>query len=135
MKLRVVGSVTDGLGQGADFLRLEGYATQFETKLGYEPFPGTLNLSVDRTERPELHQAAAPTLLEAWSDGDQTFGAVDCYPATLHKPSDPETVDGHVIWPHRTDHDTTTLEVVAPVGLRERFALTDGDRLVMEVDD
>src|SRR5579884_1631389 len=37
------GNVVQGMGEGAYYLSLEGYRRQFLEKLGYEPYPGTLN--------------------------------------------------------------------------------------------
>ncbi|HXV45112.1 MAG TPA: DUF120 domain-containing protein, partial [Nitrososphaera sp.] len=38
------GSVVSGMGEGAYYMSLEGYRKQFKQKLGYEPYPGTLNV-------------------------------------------------------------------------------------------
>jgi len=39
----------------------------------------------------------------------------------------------HVIVPRLTDHDTSVVEIVSPVGLRERFDLEDGSSLRIRV--
>src|SRR5438270_8392425 len=38
------GTVVSGMGEGAYYMSLEGYKIQFKEKLGYEPYPGTLNV-------------------------------------------------------------------------------------------
>src|SRR5918994_4141036 len=38
------GNVISGMGEGAYYMSLEGYRRQFREKLGYEPYPGTLNV-------------------------------------------------------------------------------------------
>lgn len=40
------GRVVSGMGEGAYYMSLEGYRKQFREKLGYEPFPGTLNIKL-----------------------------------------------------------------------------------------
>ena len=35
-----------GLSEGSYYMSLEGYRKQFRSKLGFDPFPGTLNLRV-----------------------------------------------------------------------------------------
>ena len=41
------GSVTSGMGEGRHYISLPGYMEQFEDRLGYAPFAGTLNLDLD----------------------------------------------------------------------------------------
>ncbi|MFA4936532.1 MAG: DUF120 domain-containing protein, partial [Candidatus Methanoperedens sp.] len=38
------GKVITGLGEGQYYISLEGYRTQFREKLGFDPYPGTLNI-------------------------------------------------------------------------------------------
>ena len=42
----VSGKVFSGLGEGAYYISLTGYKKQFISKLGFEPYPGTLNLKL-----------------------------------------------------------------------------------------
>ncbi|ERH01041.1 MAG: transcriptional regulator of a riboflavin/FAD biosynthetic operon [Halonotius sp. J07HN6] len=62
--LTLTGSVTSGMGEGKHYITLPGYERQFETKLGYTPFPGTLNIDLDDASiraRAELEaQASIP---------------------------------------------------------------------------
>jgi len=43
-EIELHGKVVTGLGEGQYYMSLEGYKTQFESKLGFTPYPGTLNL-------------------------------------------------------------------------------------------
>src|SRR5919197_1426942 len=40
------GIVISGMGEGAYYMSLDGYKKQFREKLGYEPYPGTLNIKL-----------------------------------------------------------------------------------------
>ena len=126
--LLLSGTITTGMGEGRHYISLPGYERQFESKLGYTPFPGTLNVDLDEASirsRPELPaQASVP--IDSWEDGDRTFGAATCYPVRL------ETDRGdyeptHVIVPDRTHHDEAKLELIAPEKLRDALDLDDGD--------
>lgn len=123
MTFKVQGIVTSGLGRGKKFVALDGYAHQFEQELGYEPHPGTLNLELGTSVREKL-EPLDPTRLAGWEEDDRSFGAVDCYPAFV--PDSVDSVPLHLIIPHRTDHDTFTIELISPVKLRDRFDLADG---------
>ena len=38
--------IVSGMGEGAYYMSLKGYRNQFIEKLGYEPYPGTLNVKL-----------------------------------------------------------------------------------------
>jgi riboflavin kinase len=131
------GSVTSGMGEGRHYITLPGYMAQFEDRLGYEPFPGTLN--VDLTDasvrRRRALDAMDPVPIDGWEDEDRTYGPAVCYPATV------ETADGdvyenaHTIAPERTHHDEDQLELIAPEKLRDALELADDDTVAVTVED
>jgi len=128
------GHVTGGMGEGRHYISLSGYMAQFRERLGYEPFPGTLN--VDLTEESVRTRAGMeavdPVPIDGWEDDDRTFGPASCYPATLV--ADGERYEGaHVIVPERTHHDETQLEIIAPDHLRDALGLADDDELEVHV--
>ena len=98
------GEVTDGLGRDANFVSLPRYAKQFREQLGYEPYPGTLNITVKNRNRLVLDTNNS-IYIDGWENNRQSFGAARCYPATIR------TIEGsiydrtHVITPLETDHD------------------------------
>lgn len=123
--MKIEGEVTSGLGKGKEFIALDGYAVQFRNKLGYDPYPGTLNLEVDEPVHEHLEDEES-IVIEGWEDGNHSFGAVDCYPVDVESHADPDVVPLHIIVPRRTDHDSSTIEIISPVNLREQFDLSDG---------
>jgi riboflavin kinase len=133
--VRLTGTVTTGLGRGGQFVSLPGYREQFRSRLGYDPFPGTLNVALGPASvRARIGlELATPTEIEGWRDGDRTYGAVDCYPATVSAPGG--RVDRvHLAVPVRTDHDEGELELLAPVELRSELDLDDGDAVTVTVE-
>ena len=42
----ITGTLFSGLGEGAYYISLPGYKKQFISKLGFKPYPGTLNLKI-----------------------------------------------------------------------------------------
>ncbi|WP_425495444.1 DUF120 domain-containing protein [Natrinema halophilum] len=127
------GSVTSGLGNGKEFVSLSGYQDQFVKKLGYEPFPGTLNmdLSEKSIERRPLLESRPAINIKGWSDGDREFGPVKCYPATIHSNQDSWYGTVHIVVPKRTDHDISQLEIISDVKLRSVLNLSDGDQVTV----
>src|SRR6476661_1489088 len=80
------GKIVNGMGEGAYYMSLDEYKKQFKEKLGYEPFPGTLNLKLeDRTYTDKKKEISNyPSIfIHGFKDENRTFGWVKCYPAIL----------------------------------------------------
>lgn len=137
-QLELRGYVTSGMGEGRHYISLPGYMAQFEDRLGYEPFPGTLNLDLD----PESVRARAglshlePIPIDGWEDDERTYGPAVCYRATVATAAGAEYQPAHVIAPERTHHDEDQLEVIAPTKLRDALDIgeTDGDAVLVTVE-
>lgn len=133
--LTIGGTVTGGMGEGRHYISLSGYMQQFETRLGYAPFPGTLN--IDLTAGGARKRGALDSFdsipIDEWADDDRTYGAALCYPATISNDAGERFKDAHVITPERTHHDDDHLEVIAPERLRDTLSLDDDDQVVIEV--
>ena len=131
------GDVTSGMGEGRHYISLSGYMRQFESKLGYEPFLGTLNLELDPDSIRERGRLTAlePVTIEGWADEERTYGPAYCYPATVENEAGESQEACHVITPERTHHGDDQLEVIAPVKLRETLDLDDGSTLAVRVSE
>lgn len=125
------GTVFTGLGEGAYYISKEQYRKQFIEKLGFDPYPGTLNLKLttdyDIKTRTELE--AYPAIeIEGFLAEDRTFGPVKCYPLTIEN-----KVKGALISALRSHYDASVLEIIAPVPLRKHLKLKDGHKVKVEV--
>ncbi|MFC7069191.1 DUF120 domain-containing protein [Halobaculum lipolyticum] len=134
--LTLAGTVTSGMGEGRHYIQLSGYHEQFVERLGYEPFPGTLNVSL--TEAAVRARAGLDSVegvpIDGWEDDERTFGPATCYAAAVV--ADGERFEPvHVIVPERTHHDEDQLELIAPAKLREELSLADGDEITVRVTD
>ncbi len=125
------GTLFTGLGEGAYYVTIEGYRKQFMEKLGFDPYPGTLNLKLtteyDMKTRSELE--AYPAIeIEGFKDESRTFGSVKCYPAIINN-----KVKGAVVYALRSHYNASVLEIIAPVFLRGRLKLKDGNKVKVEI--
>lgn len=132
-----VGHVTSGMGEGRHYITLDGYMEQFIERLGYEPYPGTLNLeltpqSVRRRGRLDSTPSVA---IDGWEDDQRTYGPATCYPAVIEGPHGNRGEPAHIIEPVRTHHDEDNLEVIAPMRLRDILAIEDGDQVLVRSGD
>lgn len=131
------GIVKTGLGEGRYYLSRPGYRTQFQKCLGWEPYPGTLNLELTGPEANKLRFLRKNPVytIEAFQAEGRTFGGVTCHPAHvgLSATDRGKAIDCAAILPHRS-HYTTTIELIAPVRLRDALPCADGQRLEVTVD-
>ena len=127
------GSVVSGMGEGAYYMSLEGYRRQFKDKLGYEPYPGTLNVRlVDQlymNARRELGRHPS-IFVDGFSDSTRTYGWVKCYRAIIN---DGAVANAAVLVLERTHYDDSMLEVIAPVSIKQAAGIKNGDRIKVQV--
>jgi riboflavin kinase len=135
-ELDLDGAVTSGMGEGRHYISLPGYNRQFNEKLGYDPYPGTLN--VDLTKESQRARAAMDAMdgvpIDGWEDEERTYGPATCYPCAVLG-DDGRFDTAHVIVPDRTHHDESQLELIAPEKLREELGLLDGDEVTIRVEE
>jgi riboflavin kinase len=125
------GIVFTGLGEGAYYIGKEPYRRQFIEKLGFDPYPGTLNLKLttdyDVKSRSELEVYPAVEI-EGFQNENRTFGSVKCYPAIIEN-----KVKGALILALRSHYDASVVEVISPVFMRKELRLKDGHKAKVEV--
>jgi riboflavin kinase len=120
--LTIHGTVFTGLGEGAFYMSQEGYVSQFQEKLWFKPWPGTLNLRVEGRDRTflEVLSGYEGIVIDGFESEGRTFGAVKAWFASIG------SVDCAAIMPVRT-HYADVLEVISKSYLRETVGLADGD--------
>lgn len=127
--LWIEGEVISGLGEGRYYVSIPGYVEQFKEKLGFEPYPGTLNLRIDPAgigtrKKAELHGWVD---IDGFTADDRTFGSARCLLCRIN---------GYkcaIIVPGRTHYPDDIIEVISEVRLREKMGLTDGSHVKVEV--
>jgi len=125
------GVVFTGLGEGAYYVTQEGYRKQFIEKLGFDPYPGTLNLKLateyDMKTRSELDTYPAIEI-KGFKNGSRTFGPVRCFHALINNKA-----KGAVVCALRSHYNSSVLEVIGSTYLRGQLKLKDGNKVKMEV--
>jgi len=127
--LELEGKVLTGLGEGQYYVNIPGYRKQFEEKLHFVPFPGTLNVQLSEGSLPlrSLLREIPSTQVEGFNDGERTFGGGKCYPVVVGG------IDAAIVTPERTHYPSDLIEIIAPVKLRDALELNDGDKIVIQV--
>ena len=125
-RLRLRGTVVSGSGEGAKFVGLSWVKKQITEKLGFNPYPGTLNirLSEESAEIKRLLDKAKSIEISSIAN----FCRGKCYRASLKN-----HVKCAIVIPDVPNYPEDVLEIVAPVNLREKLQLKDGDHIEIEV--
>lgn len=129
--LVIEGRVFSGLGEGAYYVSRKSYRKQFIEKLGFDPYPGTLNLRITdgRNSRLIMELDAYPGIeIRGFKNRSRTYGPVKCFHAVIDGKE-----QGAVIFALRSHYGRNVLEVIAPVNLRRRLKLKDGDKVRVEI--
>jgi riboflavin kinase len=122
------GTVVSGAGEGAYFVALDWVRREIQRLVGFDPYPGTLNLR----------------LLEA--DGLPRWRLIRKETGVSLTSPEPETCGGRlipvlvgglipaaVVLPDVTRYGDEILEIVAPLHLRTRLGLRDGTRVRLTI--
>ena len=117
------GRVFSGGGKGSFFVNLPWARKQFKDKLGFNPYPGTLNLKLTPgTDVDKLRNTTKGIKIES----PQGFCEGRCFKALVM-----EKLWGAVVVPDVPGYPSDLLEILAPVNLREKLGLKD--RMEIEV--
>ena len=124
--MEIKGKIVSGTHKGTYFMSLDVYQEEFLEKLGFKPFPGTLNL--------EISSEDAASILDLSDDmgiikGKGNFGDVKFLPAQLNG-----KIRGAILFPLKTHHSDEILEFVSDENLRKTLHLKDGDGTTLQID-
>jgi len=122
------GRVVSGAREAAFFTQLDWVQEQCESKLGFKPYPGTLNLEIGE-------------------EGSSVLGALKGEEGFTLIPPDPKfciaqalplsvgTVHGAIIIPSDdvNIHGKNIVEVMAPVRLKDALGVKDGDSVALVI--
>ena len=125
------GAVFSGFGEGAYYVTKSGYKEQFAEKLGFVPFPGTLNLKLrslaDVKARNEL-ETMPSIIIKGFVNGERSYGDVKCFKVIMN-----DCAYGAILMIHRTHYGQDVIEIIASENLRRKLCLKDGDLVQLKV--
>jgi riboflavin kinase, archaea type len=125
------GNLVSGMGEGAYYMSLKGYTRQFRKKIGYVPFPGTLNvklLGLEYIEAAEQFNSLDGIQIKGFSDGKRTYGWVKCFKAKLNN-----SINCDLIILERTHHDNSIIELISKFKLRDKAKIKNGSNLTIKI--
>lgn len=120
------GRVFSGKGEGVNFIKLLWVKKQIEEKLGFVPYLGTLNMKLAE------ESLAIKDLLKKAK-------AIEISPATgfcrgrLFKAYLKGNLKCAVVIPEVVNYPEDIIEIIAPINLREKLQLKDGDTIEIKI--
>lgn len=132
---KITGIVFTDLGQAGSFMGLDWVQRILKEKVGFAPYPGTLNLRL-----------TSPQGIARWKDLRQSMKGVDipspepsfcrarCFPARIDLVSGDGEDEKYVavLVPEVEDYPADKLEVIAPFHVKTSLRVEDGDSLTLE---
>ncbi len=125
MKVIVEGTVFSGKGEGKRFVALPWVSGQIEEKMGFLPYPGTLNIKLSEQLQPLRVKLEAAEGFAIKPEVGFFTGKI--FPAMI------DQLKCAVVIPQVPDYPKNVLEIVAQENLREKLKIKDGSHLKVEV--
>ena len=124
----ITGKVVTGKQQASFFTQLDWTKEQCLEKLGFEPYPGTLNLKITPDQMPVAEYVRQSAVLELVPPDDD-YCSAQIFPGVMG-----EIDVAIVLLPESARvHEVDILEVIAPVHLRKSLTLQDGDSVIISI--
>ena len=126
MSVKFKGEYVAGFGKGAFFVGLDGYKFRIREKLGFTPFPGTLNLRVGG-EVVELLRKLKFIELSSFEQDGKKFGSCKLRPAVVGG------LPAYLVVPQKNKHPPNILEFISLFELRKELKLEPSDKVEFEL--
>jgi CTP-dependent riboflavin kinase len=125
----LTGKIVSGIKQGAYFTQLDWVQEQCLEKLGFKPYPGTLNLEIAH-ENMAIIEALKPQEGVELVPPDSNFCSGFVFPITV------EGISGAIVAPAADVrvHGKNIIEIISHLGLKDALGVKDGDFVSLIVD-
>lgn len=128
--LIIEGEISKGLGEGKYYLSFSEYTEQIKEKLGFYPYPGTLNIKLSKQsalKKEAFLSLREPIVINGFERDGRKFGGLNVYRCNI------EGIEGAIVVPHRTHHSKKIVELIAPFCLLEKLGKKIGDKLKVTI--
>lgn len=119
----VKGEIFTGEGEASKFLQIEEYSNFIEEKAGFKPFPGTLNLRANPEQIKKLKKNSLAKQMGGFSKNGKEYGGLKIFLVKFN------SIKCCIIEPEITRYGKNTVEVCAPIKIRSKYDLEDGDQI------
>ena len=124
--MEIKGKLISGMGKGSYFMSQKIYLDQFQEKLKFKPFVGTLNIKIDSNSIASILNIPPEKFNIILGKGK--FGDVKFIKALLN-----DEVFGALVFPAKSEHTEDVLEFISDKNLRQILKLKDEDPLTIKL--
>ena len=119
--LIIRGKIVSGAGEGVYFTQIDWVQRQCHQKLGFKPYPGTLNLEIALNDLPKIAAMGQKNGVELISP-DPRFCNAKAFAVKLRK------INGAIIIPEEKVriHAENIIEIIAPLNIKATLNVKDG---------
>ncbi len=126
--IAIKGRITEGLKEASFLTHLPWVREQFITKLGFDPYPGTLNLDIidaqDVEKLKEIKKRRGIEIIPA----EPGFCSAKCFHVLVCG-----KIKGAIIIPQVPDYPESKLEIISSDRIRDVLSLKVGDLVLVEI--
>jgi CTP-dependent riboflavin kinase len=130
---RMTGVIFSDLGLASSFMSLDWVQLALEQRLGFVPFPATLNIRPKAAEDAEtwrrMKSESAGLPLKSPQGG---FCSARLYPVEISGGAGETKVTAAILVPEVKDYPSDKIEIVAPLRLKDHLGARDGDAITLE---
>jgi len=125
----IKGTVRTGMGEGGYYICQKQYMDQFNVKLNFKPYEGTLNIEIDKDDlnKLDLIRNSEGHEISGFTNEGRSFGKVIAYKAKIRN------IDCAIVVPERS-HYSNIIEIVCQYHLRRTLSISDGDKVEIKVE-
>jgi len=127
--LKITGKIVGGAKQGAFFTELDWVQQQCVDKLGFAPWPGTLNLEIPMDRVAVIEELMVKEGMELVSP-DSNYCSGHVFPVSI------EGIPAAIVLPAEDVrvHAKNIVEIISPEMLKESLNVKDGDWVTFAID-
>jgi len=125
--MEIKGQIISGMGKGTYFMSQEIYIKQFQEKLHFKPYVGTLNVKLEKNRKNPLINISKEKFSLILGKGK--FGDVKFIKAVLN-----HDTAGALVFPAKTEHTEDVLEFISNKNLRGSLKLKDKDMVAITIE-
>jgi len=123
----ISGRVIKGLGEGTRFMSMEHYKKEIKEKLGFDAFPGTLNVKVDQNQLEKLSNCKK-IIINGFEKNGKKFGGAVCFKAKIKE------IKGSIIIPDINKHEKNIIEFISKTHVKSELNIENGDEISVELE-
>lgn len=127
--LKITGKIVSGAKQGAFFTGLDWVQKQCLKKLGFAPWPGTLNLEIPMDHVAVIEELKVKEGMELVSP-DSNYCSGYVFPVSI------EGISAAIVFPAEDVrvHQKNIIEIISPKMLKDTLDVKDGDQVNITIN-